>query len=115
MFGGGVSGNEVQEHMHAALVRLEEQLLRIFVRAVSGSDGIVVCHIVACVAERRSEAGVDPDRVAAQFTDIIQTGDDALQISDTVGVGVLKRLRIYFIKNCVIKPLCHMLFQPFFC
>ena len=59
-------------------------------------------------AEQIKEAGIYPDCVTAELTDIVQSADNSLKIPDAVSVGVLKRLGINFIKYCIVKPFCHL-------
>ena len=88
--------------MHIPLVDFLEQPFQVFVGAVSGSGLIIVRDVISCVAERRFKAGVHPDGVAAKLLNIVKALDNALKIAYTVGIGILKGLRINFIKYSVI-------------
>ena len=90
--------------MNSACVRLGEYPGEIFVRAVARSGGVVVLHVVACVAEGGLEAGIDPDGVAAEFPDVVQLFDYTVKIAYAVCVGVVEGLGIYFVKYCIIEP-----------
>ena len=112
MFHRSMSRNQIQQHMHAPLMRLRKQPLRILVGAVSGRNGIIVRHIIAGVPEGGYEAGIQPEGVAAQLPDIIQLFDHTRQIPDSIAVGVQKGLGIDFIKNRIVKPFCHFILPP---
>ena len=103
----GMAGHQVQQHVHVAGMGRAEQRGQVLVGAVARRHLFVVPHIIACVLERRVEAGVDPQGVAAQIPDIIQPGRDAGQIPDAVAVGIAETLRIDFVKYRVFQPLFH--------
>ena len=105
---GGVSRHQVEQHVHAELVGAVEHPAQVFVGAVSFGGGVVVAHVVARVVERRIEAGVDPDRVAAKVLDVVELVDDALEIADAVAVRIVERLRIDFVENRIAEPGCHL-------
>ena len=102
-----MSRHQVQQHMHSPLVCFGKQALQILVRAVPGRDAVIIRHIIPRVAEGRQEAGVDPQRVAAQPPDIVQLVDDPLKIADTVGIGIKERLGVNFVKYSIIQPFWH--------
>ena len=107
MVDGGVPGHEVEQHADAAGVRLVEQTPQVLVGAVARCGAVVVAHVVAGVVERGIEAGVDPDRVAAELADMVEPGDDAVEVADAVGVRVLERLRVDLIEHRVVEPSVH--------
>ena len=98
--------------MHIPLVYFVKQALQVRIGAVSGSCLIVVRHIIACVSEGGCKTGIHPDRITSQFLNIIQFFYDTLKITDTVTIGIQKRLGINFIKDCIIKPFCHSVLLP---
>ena len=100
--------------MHIPLVYFVKQALQVRIGAVSGSCLIVVRHIIACVSEGGCKTGIHPDRITSQFLNIIQFFYDTLKITDTVTFGIQKRLGINFIKDCIIKPFCHILAPSLF-
>ena len=102
-----VSGDQVQQNMHSPLVGLGKKVFQVLVGAVPGGYRVIIRHVVACVQERRGEAGVQPQGVAAQLPDVVQAMDDAGNIADAVGIGVLKGLGVNFIENCVFEPCRH--------
>ena len=102
-----VTWNKVKKNVHITLVSLIKKVSEILVGSVSGSNLAVVGNIIASIAERRLEAGIYPDSVAAQLFDIIKLFDYSVEVADTVTVGVVERFRMYLIKYCVIKLLCH--------
>ena len=69
-------------------MRGPEQRGGVLVRAVARGDLFVVAHIIARILERRIKAGVDPQGIAAQVPDVVEFGNNALQITDAVAVGI---------------------------
>ena len=108
---GGVTGNEIQQHVHVPPVGFIEEAAEILIGTVTGRDGVEVCHVIARITEGRLEAGVDPQRIAAKIADVIQLFDDALEVADAVGVGVVEGLGVDLVEDRVVEPLgllcCH--------
>ena len=102
-----VAGHQVEQHTDALLMRGPEQRGGVLVRAVARGDLFVVAHIIARILERRIKAGVDPQGIAAQVPDIVELGNNALQITDAVAVGIIEALGVDFIEHCVFQPLFH--------
>ena len=101
---GGMAGHEVQEYPDALAVGLLKQVIQILVGAVARRDELVIAHVVARVLEWGIEAGIDPQRVAAQELDIGQLGGDTGEIADAIGVGIKEGLGIDFIEDRVPQP-----------
>ena len=104
---GGMARDQVQKHMHAALVGFVEQLVQVLVRPVAGGYLLVVADVVARVLEGRVVAGIDPERVRAQGLYIVQLADDSLKVADPIPVAVLEGLGIDLIKYGVFEPCRH--------
>ena len=107
MFLAGVAGDEVKQDTDALLVGSFEEGGGVLVRAVALGDLFVVAYVVTGVFKRRVKARIDPQSVAAQALDVVQLGDNALQVADTVAVGIVEALGIDFIEYCVFEPLFH--------
>ena len=90
MLVGGVARHEVEQHVNAAGMRLVKELYQVLVRAIPRRDLLVVTHVVACIHERRVKAGVNPQGIATQFRDVVQTLDDSLQVPNAIAVRVLE-------------------------
>ena len=102
-----MSGNKVENNVHSESMRFLKKFNKIVVCAVSRSDCAIVLNVIARIAERREKAWVYPYRVAAELLNISELFGYAVNVSYTVRIGILERLRINLVKNCVIKPLCH--------
>ena len=107
VFLAGVAGDEVKQDTDALLVGSFEEGGGVLVRAVARGNLFVVAHVVTGVFKRRVKARIDPQSVAAQALDVVQLGDNALQVADTVAVGIVEALGIDFIEYCVFEPLFH--------
>jgi len=101
---GSVAGHQVQEDADAAAACLRKERLQVGVRAVAGRDLVVVADIVARILERGGEAGVQPQRVDAERLQVVQFRADARQVTDTIAVGIVKRLRVDFVEDGILEP-----------
>ena len=54
----------------------------------------VVAYVVPVVVVRRIVDRIQPDHVDAQILDVVQAGNDSLQIADAVAVAVHETARI---------------------
>ena len=86
-----VVGHEIEQHLHAAAVRRREQLVEVLQRAEQRVDLAVIGDVVAEIGHRRAEDRRQPDRVDAEFHEVIEPAQDARQVADAVAVGVLER------------------------
>ena len=82
-----------------------EQGDQVVVGTVARGDLEIVAHVVARVLEGRVEARVDPQRVAAEVSDVIELGDDAGDVADAVAVRIGEALRVDLIESRVGEPL----------
>ena len=104
VFLAGMAGHEVEQHVHAALMGLVEQRHQIVVGAVARGDHGVIAYVVAPVLEGGIEARIDPQGVASQIVDIVETLNDARNVTDAIGIAVLEALRVDLVKYRGIKP-----------
>ena len=100
----GMARNEVEDHMHTALMCGVEQCDEVFVGAVARRHLLVVAHVIAGVLERRFEARVQPDGVAAEILDIVQFRGDSGDVADAVSVGIGEGLRIDLVEHGIGEP-----------
>ena len=97
----GVVQDQIGDDVDVALLALGHQCFEIRHGAVLGIDLVVVPDVVLVVAL----AGVDghePDAVDAQLLQIIQLGDDALQITDAIAVGVAEGIDEDLVEGAVV-------------
>ena len=100
----GVTGDQVEQDVHAAFVCLVKQCDQIGVRTVSGGYASVVAHIIAGIFEGGIEAGIQPNRIASKVLNVTQTGGDSGDVADAIAVRVGKGLRIDLIEHGGIEP-----------
>lgn len=114
----GVARNKVEQNVHLPLVCFVEEAAEILIGSIARSNRVVVCYIISCIAKRGQEEGVDPQRIAAKFTDVIQLFNNALEVADAIGIRVFEGLGIYLVEDCVVKSLrllaCHGYFPLYF-
>ena len=58
---GGMTGYQVQNHMHIPCMRFLKQTHQVGICAVSGRYRIIILHVITGVAEGRKETGVEPE------------------------------------------------------
>src|SRR5699024_6611686 len=68
---GRMPGDEVDEDVHPPRMRRVKKILGVVVGAVAGRDLLVISHVVPRVAKGRIVPGIDPDRIAADRSDIV--------------------------------------------
>ena len=93
--------DQIKDDLDATLVALGHQRVKIVHGAVLRINGIVVIDIVLMIAV----AGVDghqPNAVYAQFLQIIQLGNDALQIADAIAIGIAEGVNKNFVPSAII-------------
>jgi len=78
--------------------------MRIFSK-LYGIDVSAIGNVVAAINLVRGEAGSDPDGVDAQFMQLTHFQADAVEVDDTVVVGVRKAARIDFVNHGVLPSL----------
>ena len=104
MLVGGVVRHQIEDDLEPALMRGVYQRVEIRHRAEQRIDAGIVGDVVAEIGHRRGKDRRQPDRVDAERLQIGQPLDDPGDIADAVGIGVLKRARIYLIENAVPPP-----------
>ncbi len=99
-----VAGHQIQQHMHVPLMGFFKYLYQVLIASIAGRYRKIILHVITRVAKRRLKTGIDPERVTAKLLNVIQFFDNALQIPDTVPVGIVEGLRVNFIENGIIQP-----------
>ena len=79
-----MAGNQIQQNMDSLFMCLVKKPDQVFIRPVSGRRFLVITDIITRVLERRVKARIDPERVKTELPDIIQPGNDPLEISDPI-------------------------------
>ena len=102
----GVVEHHVQHNFDAAPLCLRKQLAHVLQRSEQRVDVAVIRHVIAVVVLRGAENGRKPDHVNAQRLQIIQAGDDARNIADTVAVGIAKAAWINLVNHGFFPPMC---------
>ena len=86
-------------------MRARDQPVEIAERAEYGIDRAVIRHVVAEILHRRDEERRDPDRVDAQFGNVIELARDPVQIADAIIIAVEETARIDLIDHRAAPPL----------
>ena len=101
---GTVVQHQVHNDTDASLLAFRNQFLHIFHGTEHGINGAVIRNIISVVYLRRRTDRTQPDSIDSQFLQVIQTIDDAADITNAITVGILEALRIQFVENCLFPP-----------
>ena len=101
---GGVVDDELDHDLHVAGVGFGEELAEVIEGSVGGVDADVVGDVVAVVAEGRGEEGEEPEAGDAEFLEVVELGDEALEVADAVGVGVGEGANVELVDDGVFVP-----------
>jgi trehalose synthase len=101
---GGVVDDELNHDLDVAGMGLVEELLEVVEGAVLGVDRGVVGDVVAVVAEGRRKEREKPEAGDAEFLEVVELGDEALEVADAVGVGVGKGADVDLVDDRVFVP-----------
>ena len=104
MLVGGVVDDQLDHHLHVAGVGCVEELLEVVDGAVGGVDVDVVGDVVAVVAQGRGEEGQEPEAGDAEVLQVVELGDQALEVADAVGVGVGEGADVKLVDDRVFVP-----------
>jgi hypothetical protein len=99
-----VACDQVEQDPDAAPPGFGDERRHVLVGSVPRRDHEVVRDVVPCVAERRSEARVEPDRIDPEPFQVIQVRDRALQVADSVAVAVGERGHEDLVDHTVPQP-----------
>ena len=75
MLVGGVIDDQLNHHLQAAVMRLDEELPEVLHGAVVRVDAHVVGNIVAVVAQRRGEERKKPEASDTQVLQVVQLAE----------------------------------------
>ncbi len=101
---GCVIQNEVKDDAESALMRLVEKSFEVIERAVFRRDVAIIADVVTAIPVGGGEMRRKPERVHAEFFDVIEFFGDAFEVADAVAVSVGERARIDLIKDCSLPP-----------
>ena len=101
-------GSVVHDHVHddadVALSGFGHEAVEVGGFAVLRIDVAKVGDVVAEVHLRRGIDGREPDGVDAEFLEVVEALGNAVQVADTVAVGVLKAARVNLVDDSVLPP-----------
>ena len=104
MFVARMIDDQIEYEFHSPEMDFGEQVVEIVHRAEIGHDPAVVAYVVPVVVVRRIVDRIQPDHVDAQILDVVQAGNDSLQIADAVAVAVHEAARIDLIDYGLFPP-----------
>ncbi len=104
MLVGGVVDDQLDQHLHAALVRRVEERAEVVQGAVARVDADVVGDVVAVVAQRRGEERQQPEAGDAQVLQVVELLDQPAKVADAVVVGVVEGADVDLVDDRVLVP-----------
>ena len=105
MFVAAVIDDEVHDEADIAAVHLAEQGIEIGHCSKVLHDIPVIADIIAIVIIRRRINGIEPDHFDAEAFDIVEFGDDAFQVSDSIPIIVFEAAGVDLVNDCFLPPL----------
>ena len=103
---GGMVKHHIQHQSHSSFVRLPDQLLHILHRTESEVDAAIIRNIIPIIVLRRNKHRGKPQVIRPKLFQIIQFLNNSFQISQSVSIGIHKRLGINLI-NHFTAEICH--------
>ena len=99
-----VRHREFDDHLHAALAGLAQELHEVAQRAVARADAVIVGDIVAIIAVRRGVEGQQPETGDTEAREMVQAHGEAAEVADAVPVAVHVRLDVDAVDDRVLVP-----------
>src|SRR5690242_19031782 len=96
--------NKIDDDPNAALLGAVGELDEVAERAVAGIDLVVVGDVIAVIAAGRGLERQQPDRVDAKAVDVIEPAQQALEIANTIAVGVHEGANREAIDDSILVP-----------
>ena len=112
MLDGRVIQHKVHHDPDPHGVGFVQQLPEIVHGTIGGFNILIVRNVVAVINLRGSIDGVEPDTVDSKFFQHIQLRNNALQITNTISIGIAKALAVDMIYDRFLPPLFLLLFTP---
>ena len=104
MFITAVVDHQVHHEPDTPLVQAVEQGVEIVHGTEVFHDIAIIADIVAVIVVGRFVHRVEPDHVNTQATDIVQFGDNALQVAYPIAIAVFEAARIDLIYDGLFPP-----------
>jgi hypothetical protein len=101
---GSVIEDHVEDDSDVVLAAFGDEVVHVREGAVLWVDGLVIGDVVAEVNLRRGVHGSDPYSVHAEVLKVVEARGDAVEIADTVAVGILVGTRIDLVHDGVLPP-----------
>ena len=101
---GAVVDHQVHQDIHPPLLRLFQQMVEVLHGAELFPDAVIVRDVIPLIHKGGFINGRQPDDIDSQLFQIIQFLRHALQIPDSVSVGIQKALGINLIGHLVMPP-----------
>ena len=108
----GMAGDKVQKDPQTQPVGFGKKGLQIFIGAVALSHLLIVPDIVAGILKGGIKTGIQPNGITAQAADVGKLFLQTLQVTNTIGIAVIKGLGIHLIKYRVFQPIKHLAPPP---
>ena len=100
----GVIDDKFNHHLHVAGVGCIQKFLKIADRPITRVDVCVIRNVIPVITQWRREKRQDPKAGNAKILQIVQLGDEPLEVADTVTIGVCKCAHMQFIDDRVLIP-----------
>ena len=99
--------HEVDDQPDSAFLQCGKKPVEVLHRPELGHDAPVVAHVVSVVGVRAVEVRAQPHGVDSETGNVVDPGDDAVDVADPVPVRVHEGPRIDLVHDCVLPPRMH--------
>ena len=101
---GGVVGDDVHHNLDAVGVRGFGETVEVVHRAQTRVHVAVVVHVIAAVGQLAGVEGAEPDRVHAEFGQVVDLLGHAVQVTQAGAGGILERTRVDLVDHGLLPP-----------
>ena len=96
--------HQFRDHPQPAPMRLVEEFLEVFQRAVARVDRHVVRDVVAVVAQRRGIKRQQPERGHAELLQVVELLDDTPEVADAIAIAIVEGADVELVDDGVFEP-----------
>ncbi len=100
----GVVENEVDDDPHVPLVSLGNQFAEIIDGSVFGENLAIVGDVISTIEQGGGVEGWKPQRINPEPLEIVEFGDQAFKVTDTIAIRIGKSTNHYLVEDGAAIP-----------
>lgn len=95
----GMIRDQIHHNAHAAFLTFRQQRVEIRHRSEIRMDVVIIADVITVIGIGGTIYRREPDQIHAQILQMIQPAQNALEIADSIMIGILERARPDLIKT----------------